>query len=217
MPTSSQADTKGPGPPGNPTRSALLEAGRRRFIRFGPRKTTMEEIAREAGLSRATLYTHFKSKKDLYADVLDLDTRQFVARAAVCADAQGDAREKLREIVEIANEAFGNNALLLGAAAGDEEMSLENVATVAMRKHEKQVTGLLTRVLDAGVRSGSLREIDPTAVAYLMYQLGMVLIVREASGRRAFPLRRILGVMDDIINHGITATKPTLQKADDGR
>ncbi len=177
----------------------------------------MEEIAREAGLSRATLYTHFKSKEDLYAGVLDLDTRLFVERAAVCADAKGDAREKLREIVEIANEAFGNNALLLGAAAGDEEMSLENVATVAMRKHEKQVTGLLTRVLDAGVRSGSLREIDPRAVAYLMYQLGMALIVREASGHRAFPLRRILGVMDDIINHGITAAKPTPRKANDGR
>ncbi|MBW2551957.1 MAG: helix-turn-helix transcriptional regulator [Deltaproteobacteria bacterium] len=42
------------------TREAILEAARRRFLRFGARKTTMDEVAREAGCSRTTLYTHFR-------------------------------------------------------------------------------------------------------------------------------------------------------------
>jgi AcrR family transcriptional regulator len=37
--------------PSDRTRDAILEAARRRFLRFGPRKTTIDEVAREAGLS----------------------------------------------------------------------------------------------------------------------------------------------------------------------
>ncbi len=56
-------------------REMILEAARTRFQRFGPRKTTMEEIAREAGCSRATVYAHFPGKEELYefeADVFKL-------------------------------------------------------------------------------------------------------------------------------------------------
>ena len=34
---------------GESTRDGILSAARRRFLRFGPRKTTMDEVAREAG------------------------------------------------------------------------------------------------------------------------------------------------------------------------
>lgn len=198
----------GPGPREAPTRSALLEAAARRYARHGPRKTTMEEVARAAGLSRATVYKHFPSKEALYRALLEQATQEFLAELRACIARPGGAREKLREIVGIARQVYSRSPVLLGAAAGDDEMRLEAVATEAMRDHEKRVIALLGELLAQGVRAGAIRAVDPRAAAYLMYQLGNVLVIREVSGRRDFPFEKILGAMDDLINHGLAPSAP---------
>lgn len=185
------------------SRTAVLDAAAARFSRFGPRKTTMEEIARAAGLSRATVYAHFGSKDALYAALLDRITDDFVRRVEDCLEGPGGARQKLRRMVEITREVYAGSPLLLHAVRGDEEMRIDGVAAEAMGRHEERVMALLTRVLQQGVAAGAIRALDPRATAYLMYHLGNLLVVREVSGQGDFPFRKILDVMDDLINHGL--------------
>ena len=142
---------------------------------------------------------------------LDRDTQGFIAEVKACiAKAAGDghgAREKLREIVEITRRVYSRSPVLLGAAAEDDEMRIEAIAAEAMRNQEAQIIALLTQVLRDGVRSGSIRSIEPRSVAYLMFQLGNALVIREASGRRDFPFKKILDAMDDLINHGLAKAR----------
>ena len=51
-------------------RERLLAAGRELFARYGLRKTTVEELARAAGIAKGTFYLFFPSKEALYAEVL---------------------------------------------------------------------------------------------------------------------------------------------------
>ena len=44
----------------------VLEAAFKTFTRYGFTRTTMDDIATEAGLSRPALYLHFRNKKDIY-------------------------------------------------------------------------------------------------------------------------------------------------------
>jgi len=187
------------------TRTALLDAAARRYARFGPRKTTMEEIARDAGFSRATAYKHFASKHALYRALLDRSTEAFADQVKACIAAPGDARVKLRRIVEIAHTVYEGSPVMLGAATGDDEMRLEAIASEAMRRQESEIISLLSEVLRSGVAAGSIRAIDPDLVAYLMYQLGNVLVIRELAGQRAFPFKKILDAMDDLIDRGLAA------------
>jgi AcrR family transcriptional regulator len=48
----------------------MLDAARRCIVRWGLRKTTLEDIAREAGVGRATVYRAFPGGKERLADVL---------------------------------------------------------------------------------------------------------------------------------------------------
>jgi len=189
------------------TRSALLEAAAKRYARHGPRKTTMGEVARSAGLSRATVYKYFPNKDALYAALLGRITDDFVAEVKAALAEGGGTRETLRRIVEITHRVYARSPVLLGAIAEDDEMRIEGIAAGAMRRQETQVISLLARVLKAGVEAGEIRAVDPKATAYLMYQLGNVLVVRELSGRRDFPLRKILDAMDDLINFGLARTR----------
>lgn len=53
--------------PGNPRRrEAVLDAALLTFARYGYRKTSMEDVAQAASISRPGLYIHFSNKEDLY-------------------------------------------------------------------------------------------------------------------------------------------------------
>lgn len=195
-------------PDENPTRSALLDAAARRYARFGPHKTTMEEVARDAGFSRATAYKHFASKDALYRALLERATRGFVDEVRRCIGAPGGARAKLRHIVEIAHGVYSRSPVLLGAVTRDDEMRIEKIASEAMRTQEAEIIRLLAEVLRAGIRAGAIRDVDPDVVAYLMFHLGNVLVTRELSGRRDFPLKKILDAMDDLIDRGLSLERP---------
>jgi AcrR family transcriptional regulator len=192
-----------PGARRSPRPDAILEAARRRYARYGPRKTTMAEVAREAGCSRATLYTHFPSKRALYAGLLDRDTAEFLREIERAAASPGSARRKLRDVVSATVRSYAGSPVLRGAVAGDEEMALERVARSAVESYETQVIALLRRLLEEGVAAGDFRPLDAEAVAYLMVQLGRVLVTREVAGRADFAFERILSVMDDLVAHGI--------------
>ncbi len=45
---------------------AILDAAFGAFAAYGYRRTSMEDIARAAGLSRTALYLHFRSKEDVF-------------------------------------------------------------------------------------------------------------------------------------------------------
>ncbi len=185
------------------TRSTILAAARQRFVRFGPRKTTMDEVAREAGCSRTTLYSHFRNMEDLYGSLLVQDAEDFIREAESVLEAAGSARKKIRRIVEVTRTTYARNPVLRLALSGDAEMCLVSVAHAFTREQERRITDLLSRVLAEGVADGSLREIDPARVAYLMFHLGSFLVERETSSIGDYPFDDIVSVMDDVFGQGI--------------
>jgi len=52
-------------------RARILEAARRRFFQEGYARVTMDELARELGISKKTLYQHFPTKAALAAAVME--------------------------------------------------------------------------------------------------------------------------------------------------
>lgn len=54
----------------NEQKEVILSAAKKRFSRFGLEKTTMEDIAKAAGKGKSSLYYYFKSKEEVYAEVI---------------------------------------------------------------------------------------------------------------------------------------------------
>ncbi len=46
-------------------RLKILEAAKERLWHFGFKKTTIDEIAADAGVGKGTVYLHFNSKEDI--------------------------------------------------------------------------------------------------------------------------------------------------------
>ncbi len=60
-------------------RQEIIKAAESRFIRTGYRKTTLEEIAKDIRIAKATIYHYFDSKTSLYIAVLKNQVDEYVA------------------------------------------------------------------------------------------------------------------------------------------
>lgn len=60
------------------TRTTILAVAARQFCEKGYARTTLKEIAAEAGLEASSIYYHFSSKEDLLDDIFDLGCRQVI-------------------------------------------------------------------------------------------------------------------------------------------
>ncbi|MFL5908045.1 MAG: TetR/AcrR family transcriptional regulator [Solirubrobacterales bacterium] len=79
------------------TRRGLLDAAERVFLRRGLQGSSVEEIAAEAGFTRGAFYSNFKSKDELFVELLQ--DRVYVQYAQMAEEAQeqpGTPRERLR-------------------------------------------------------------------------------------------------------------------------
>lgn len=54
----------------DPKKLAVLEAAYETFATYGFRKTSMDDIARKAGMSRPALYLHYKNKEDIFRSLV---------------------------------------------------------------------------------------------------------------------------------------------------
>jgi AcrR family transcriptional regulator len=62
-------------------RERVLDAAAACFLRFGLAKTTMEDVAQAAGVSRATVYRQFRNRDDLLRAVVTRESSRLAAEA----------------------------------------------------------------------------------------------------------------------------------------
>src|SRR6516164_4293677 len=66
-------------PPGGKAES-VLAAAKRAFLAAGFGAVSMDTIAREAGVSKATVYAHFGSKEELFGAVIERECERYFDR-----------------------------------------------------------------------------------------------------------------------------------------
>lgn len=80
--------------PSSPKRRAIEQAAAAVFLRDGYAGASVDDIAREAGVSKATLYSHFHSKEELFGAIICQQCGQFVVNAQT-SQAAGAGPDKI--------------------------------------------------------------------------------------------------------------------------
>lgn len=73
------------GPRQQRSRDRILEAGARLFVAYGLRRTSMEAIAAEAGVAKATAYAQFPNKEAVFDAAVAHLSNGMIARAEAAA------------------------------------------------------------------------------------------------------------------------------------
>lgn len=79
----------------------ILAAASALFGRFGLKKTTIDDIAREANLGKGTIYLYFKSKEDVFFEVVRRSCGSLHACMHSASQGQSTSEAKLRSAITV--------------------------------------------------------------------------------------------------------------------
>ncbi len=151
-------------------REQLLAAAAHRFVESGIRRTTMEDIAREARAGKATLYRHFANKDDVVDALLEREARRFERELEEAVAEHSTAAARLETAFLVGIAFFVEHPVL--TRGRDEEPALL-LPRVTADGGPLVVRGLerFTELIEAGVASGEFRRVDPRAAAEVIMRL----------------------------------------------
>lgn len=91
----------GPGRPKDlEKRAAILDAAKRLFPEHGYDGVSMDAIAAEAGVSKLTVYSHFRDKEFLFSETVRVKCEEQLPPQLFLADLSGPLRRQLRSIAQ---------------------------------------------------------------------------------------------------------------------
>jgi AcrR family transcriptional regulator len=159
-------------------KARIAQAGLSVFAKKGYRRTTMEDIAREVGVSKGDLYLYFDSKVDILREVQAAGQRDMRGRLQELAG-RPDWSEGILELIdEVVEEAKGG----AGLWASYFELMAEGIADPAVGKvlradnlEDRRIMADLLRSLPAGRKPRSEPELEELALIFSMAIFGSVL------------------------------------------
>ena len=92
----------------NPKRSQIIATGKELFWKFGFKRVTIEEIARETGVSKMTFYKYFPNKMKLAIVVLDEVFETSMENVRKLHDEHISPAETLKKILQLKSEGTRN-------------------------------------------------------------------------------------------------------------
>jgi len=128
-------------------------------------EASMAEIARRAGVVRATIYVHFPTRDALIAAVTDRGIAEAVEAIEAAEPERGDAADALRRVVEAAWRTLGRYHALVAINAQLPQAELHH------RHHP--VLAALTPLIERGQREGTFRS-DVRAAWHVSMVLALI-------------------------------------------
>jgi AcrR family transcriptional regulator len=86
-------------------RERILDAAQRLFVRYGVKRTSIDDVAQEAGIAKGTVYLSFKSKAELFAAIAD----------RLCANTRADAQRIILDATPLVERLVGILDCYIGA------------------------------------------------------------------------------------------------------
>ena len=177
-----------------PTRQRIIGVAAKLFHAEGIRAVSVEEIAAKAGLTKRTIYYHFRSKDDLIAACLAArDQPNLALFKKWFAETEGDASDKVQGIFRnLARSA--RHPKWKGCGFLRTSVELINLpghpAIMAGRAHKKRVEDWLCSVFEQSCPGCDPRQLARQVILLLDGAFAVVLLHRdpsymEAAGRAA--------------------------------
>jgi AcrR family transcriptional regulator len=147
------------------TRESILDATDRLLGRLGYQKTTIDDLAREAGVARRTVYLHFPSKEEIFLCSIDRVVEHLLARLAELAASDATPPERLRRML-LERVLYRFDSVREYHRSLDELLAVLRPAYLRRRdRYFRAEADLLAGVLAEGVRRGDLETVEVPATA----------------------------------------------------
>jgi TetR/AcrR family transcriptional regulator len=145
----------------------ILHAAQRRFAAYSYSKVTMDEIAEDVGMAKASLYYYFPTKEAIFRSVVQHEQEEFLTQAKEVLGQSGSASNKIVEYIQLRMKLTErlSNLSQIHQQAWHDVRPIFNELFKTFVQHELQY---VTQILQEGRKSGEFCFEEPKKIASMI-------------------------------------------------
>ncbi len=204
------------------TRDALIAAGTGLFAERGYDGVSVATIAAKAKVNKAMISYHFGGKRNLYLAIVSATFSEIVSRVEALADSPRPAPDLLRDLVAVVGGTATRRSPHFCAMMLREVLSGGRHLDLAVLAQPARVLAAVRRIVERGVREGTLRPVDPmlthlSIVGSLVFFFATaafrerVLASRQPQGLKPPAPAAYVNHLQEMITHGLASGAAALK------
>ncbi|NOQ27549.1 MAG: TetR family transcriptional regulator [Bacteroidales bacterium] len=169
------------------------------FSTFGFKKTTMDDIARAAGIGKSSIYYYFKSKEEIFEAVVRNEAKQLSGELEKkVLNANDNPKDKIRNYVFLRMKYLNEMVNFYEALKNDYLGNLAFTERIR-RKYDKEERQTIKEILDEGVNKG-IFKLTNTKLAAIVLVTFLKGLEKSMIIEQKFDMKELETNLDDILH-----------------
>ena len=174
------------------TRDAILEATDRLLARFGYKKMTIDDLAREVGIGKGSVYLHFESKEEIALSHVDRIVERVKTRLHDIAESKASPENRIRKML-VERVLMRFDSVQHYSQSMNELLAQVRSRLLERRKrYFEEEARIFAKVLVEGKASGAFKVKDPVEMSRTLLDATNALLPYSLSAYE-------LGERDDLV------------------
>ncbi len=160
----------------------ILTKAEKLFFKYGLKSISMDDLSRELGISKKTLYQSVENKKDLIGQVFQNHTAK---ELEAIVNIRTEAVDAIDEMIGVANHVIPTLRQLTPTLIFDMQKYYNDVWQMVDEYNQKEIYKMIKENIERGVKEGVYRDEFHSDIIAKLY-VGKTMIMIDES---TFPLR----------------------------
>lgn len=186
----------------------LMEKAEELFWKYGYNGVSVDQIAKEAGISKMTIYKHFPSKEDLFIEVL-INYSNY--HTNIIMDSIGENNHTFEKIEYLYAYSL-NLSHQLPPILTKDIMERSNVMNKLMAIKDEKAGALWRYILEDGMQKGEIRPLDVDFVANLLLHIPKIFVDKTDYYTDEQKRMELFESLFDFLKYGLLGSQENCKK-----
>lgn len=197
----------------------ILGAAEKVFMQRGYTRTSVDDIAKEAQFSKATIYRYFKSKSEIFIEVIKNTFEELLRELEQIRQTESTAEEKIKKLILVVLTYFQrkkntvrifyvekdamNIILKMDPKEQFSHASLQSRFPRSFLLKAKEISGTINFIIESGIESGEFKKINAEKAGSVLGAMIRGIAFRGPFRSKELRIEEATELLHDIFMKGI--------------
>lgn len=182
---------------------AVYEAALRVFARHGFRKTTVEDIAVELGMTKGNLYLYARDKRELYQKSVEHALLRWQGRVREAVERESDARAMFTTMCRKAVEYLSVDDDFRSVLVHDPDIFPMFPVRDPFERINRNSMAMIRFILEKGMADGAFRRVNTRTITNAIFSIYKMFIIRMYIRPEGKHMRKLFEETLDLLTRGL--------------